>query len=176
MRIICILGKSGSGKSTIEKKLEILGYNRIISYTTRKPRGKEVSGKEYHFVNTEQFKSLIEKNILMEYAEYAGNMYGAPRPVGSINNVIVVESDGYRKIKQLYSEQAIGIYVDVSDELADERKGIRHDTSDTDAVKRRKSDNEKFMAVKEEVDLVVDGTKNPEDIVIEILQYIKRNN
>ena len=97
MKIICILGKSGSGKSSVEKKLESIGYKRIISYTTRKPRGNEKDGKEYHFVSREDFEQLITKKIIIEYAEYAGNYYGAPGPVGSINNVIVVESDGDRK-------------------------------------------------------------------------------
>ena len=101
MNIICILGRSGSGKSTIEKAIEQLGYNRIISYTTREARGNEQNGKDYHFVTHDQFNGLIKKGILMEYAEYNGNFYGAPKPVGSINNVIVVERNGYLKIKEM---------------------------------------------------------------------------
>ena len=31
MQIICIMGRSGSGKSALESTLESLGYERIIS-------------------------------------------------------------------------------------------------------------------------------------------------
>lgn len=173
MKIICILGKSGSGKSSVEKKLESIGYKRIISYTTRKPRGNEKDGREYHFVSREDFEQLITKKIIIEYAEYAGNYYGAPGPVGSINNVIVVESDGYKKFKEIYGDQVTGVYIDVSDEVADQRKGFRHDTSETEAQKRREVDHSKFEDVKSLVDIVVDGTENLDDIVIKILKHIK---
>lgn len=173
MRIICILGKSGSGKSTIEKKLESIGYNRIISYTTRKPRSGEVNGREYHFVTEEGFKQLIKKDILMEHAIYSGNYYGAPRPVGSINNVIVVETDGFKKIKEIYGDQVTGVYIDVSDELANQRRGIRSDTSNIESNRRKNDDTEKFNNIENIVDLVVDGSKAPDDIVIDILRKVK---
>lgn len=173
MRIICILGYSGSGKSTVEHRLEQIGYNRIISYTTRKMRGNEQDGREYHFVTPKQFQSLIDKDILMEYAEYNGNYYGAPRPVGSINNVIVVESDGYKKIKQLYGKQAIGVYMEVPTDILLERLNNRNDTSDIDIINRALEDRKKFDTIKEQVDLVLDG-RNPVDIsILNILNYIR---
>ena len=173
MRIICILGRSGSGKSTLEKKLEKLGYNRIISYTTREIRGNEQDGVEYHFVTTEQFQSLIEKDILMEHAEYNGNYYGAPRPVGSINNVIVVETDGFKKIKQLFGKQAIGVYVDTPLDIITDRINARNDTSSTDAINRSKEDDRKFDEIKDIVDLVIDGSRPVDLSVLKILRFIK---
>lgn len=173
MRIICILGKSGSGKSTIESKLESLGYNRIVSYTTRKPRGNEVNGREYHFITDKQFSRLIEKNILMEHATYNGNMYGAPRPVGAVNYVIVVEADGYRKIKQMYGSQAIGVYVSVPDDIIEERINNRGDTTDKDFQNRREQDKKKFYNIANEVDLVVDGRESVDVSVLKILEYIR---
>ena len=37
-KIVCLVGPSGSGKTTIAKELEMMDYNIIHSYTTRKPR------------------------------------------------------------------------------------------------------------------------------------------
>lgn len=173
MNIICILGRSGSGKSTIEKAIEQLGYNRIISYTTREIRGNEQNGKDYHFVNHKQFRGLIEKDILMEYAEYNGNFYGAPKPVGSINNVIVVERNGYLKIKELYGSQATGVYVDVPLDVIGERIVGRNDTSSSDIKKRSSEDDRVFEHIKDEVDIIIDGTQPIAESVAEILRFVK---
>ena len=45
--IIVLLGASGSGKSTIENQLSTqYGFEKIVSYTTRKPRNNEDNGKD----------------------------------------------------------------------------------------------------------------------------------
>lgn len=173
MKIICILGRSGSGKSAIETGLEKLGYNRIVSYTTREMRGNEENGREYHFVSKESFKSLMDKNILIEYAIYNDNYYGAPKPVGSINNVIVVETQGFKKIKELYGSQAIGVYVDTPNDVIDTRIRKRNDTTEVDIQLRFNEDNKVFDNVKSMVDIVVDGTQPVDISIIQILKYIK---
>lgn len=173
MRIICILGRSGSGKSAIETGLEQLGYNRIISYTTRPIRGEEINGKHYHFVSEEDFIGLINKGILMEYAKYNGNYYGAPKPVGSINNVIVVETSGFSKIKELYGKQAIGVYVDTPNEIIKTRIIKRNDTSDKEAESRFNEDNKVFDNIKDKVNIVIDGSQPVDISIIQILKYVK---
>ena len=58
MKIVCIMGMSNSGKSTVEAKLEQIGFKRSISYTTREPQirnGKlEENGVEYRFVSNKK--------------------------------------------------------------------------------------------------------------------------
>ncbi|MDU1583338.1 MAG: guanylate kinase, partial [Peptoniphilus harei] len=49
--IYLILGHSGSGKSTLRDELAKKGLNKIITYTTRPPRPKEVDGLDYNFIN-----------------------------------------------------------------------------------------------------------------------------
>ena len=44
--------------------------------TTRNPRAGEQNGKEYHFVNVEEFKSLIDQQKFIEWAQFSGNYYG----------------------------------------------------------------------------------------------------
>ena len=69
---------SGVGKTTLTKKLaeHNTGFAISISYTTRKPRSNEINGKDYHFVSTEKFKSLIKENNFYEYANIFDNYYG----------------------------------------------------------------------------------------------------
>ena len=77
--LIIISGFSGAGKGTVVKELvNKYNYSVSTSATTRKPRDYETHGKEYYFVSKEEFESMIEKNDLIEYAEYCQNYYGTP--------------------------------------------------------------------------------------------------
>ncbi|MEW6666508.1 MAG: guanylate kinase [Thermodesulfobacteriota bacterium] len=77
-RLYVISGPSGVGKSTIIRRVmkgvDNLGYS--VSHTTRKPRGNEVDGKEYHFVTRETFMKMIRDGDLLEWAEVYGDLYG----------------------------------------------------------------------------------------------------
>ena len=55
---------SGTGKTTLTKKIaeSNTNFSISISHTTRKPRSSEVNGKDYYFVNKEEFNSLIKKS------------------------------------------------------------------------------------------------------------------
>ena len=69
---------SGAGKTTLTKKLaeNNLQFVISISHTTRKPRPKEIDGKDYHFVTLEKFNSLIKNNDFYEFANIFDNYYG----------------------------------------------------------------------------------------------------
>lgn len=78
-RPIVISGPSGTGKSTLLKRLmaehpDTFGFS--VSSTTRGPRPGEVDGKDYNFLTVEKFKSLIEKCAFVEWAQFSGNYYG----------------------------------------------------------------------------------------------------
>ncbi len=76
-----ISGPSGVGKSTVLTALlerqKDLYFS--ISATTRDPRPGEVDGKQYHFINHDVFRAMIEEDEFLEYAEYVGNFYGTPK-------------------------------------------------------------------------------------------------
>ena len=79
-RMLVISGPSGAGKSTICKKL--LEDGRVlfsVSATTRKPRPGEVDGRDYCFIQREDFRRMIEEGAFLEHAEVYGNLYGTLR-------------------------------------------------------------------------------------------------
>ncbi len=82
---------SGTGKTTLTKKLaeHNTEFAISISHTTRKPRPNEINGKDYHFVSTEKFNSLIKENNFYEYANIFDNYYGTLK-----NTVIKLLSQG----------------------------------------------------------------------------------
>ena len=69
---------SGAGKTTLTKKLAANNTNFTISisHTTREPRPNEINGKDYYFINKEEFNSLIKGNNFFEYANIFDNYYG----------------------------------------------------------------------------------------------------
>jgi guanylate kinase len=76
-----ISGPSGVGKSTVLGAL-FARNDRLyfsVSATTRAPREGEVDGKDYHFITADEFRSMIDKDEFLEYAEYVGNFYGTPK-------------------------------------------------------------------------------------------------
>ena len=60
--LFIISAPSGSGKSTLvnEVRNSVPGLEFSVSYTTRKPRGSELNGREYYYVDKEQFHHAVE--------------------------------------------------------------------------------------------------------------------
>ena len=77
--MIVLVGESASGKSSIERELIALGFNKIVTYTTRPMRKEDVDGETYHFITEEQFNDMIEKDLFAEHASYNGWRYGTAK-------------------------------------------------------------------------------------------------
>jgi guanylate kinase len=79
--VFIISAPSGSGKTTLTNEiLKLVPDLRFsISYTTRKPRGSEIDGREYHFVDRGVFEEMIRRGDFLEYADVFGNFYGTAR-------------------------------------------------------------------------------------------------
>ena len=69
---------SGAGKTTLAKKIAENNKNFTISvsHTTRKPRPNEINGKDYKFVNLQDFNELVKENSFFEHANIFENYYG----------------------------------------------------------------------------------------------------
>jgi guanylate kinase len=79
--LYAVAAPSGTGKSSLVKALLELDSHLTlsISHTTRKPRGQDQQGREYHFVDDATFRSMIAAGEFVEWAEVYGNLYGTPR-------------------------------------------------------------------------------------------------
>lgn len=72
-KIICLMGKSSTGKDTIFKKLlddRELKLQTIIPYTTRPIREGEQNGVEYFFTDEDGFRRLREQGRVIEDRVY----------------------------------------------------------------------------------------------------------
>jgi guanylate kinase len=105
--MVILSSPSGAGKTTLVKLLsESRDFYTSISHTTRKPRNNEEEGKDYYFVNNDQFQNLIKKKEFLEYANVFSHLYGTTKtPViknleNSKNVVFDIDRQGTEQIKK----------------------------------------------------------------------------
>lgn len=117
--LFIVSAPSGSGKTTLIQSLFTGGFACLafsVSHTTRKPRGDEVDGREYHFVDHAAFQEMIAADAFLEWAEVHGNLYGTslaevfPRLEQGIDVVLDIDIQGAERVLARYP-QAHGIFV-----------------------------------------------------------------
>ena len=72
-KIVCLMGRSSSGKDTIYKKLleqNKVALQPIVPYTTRPIRAGEKEGVEYHFTDEAGFQQLFREGNIIESRVY----------------------------------------------------------------------------------------------------------
>lgn len=76
--LIIVSGPAGSGKTTLCDRMlaEVPQVERVVTSTTRQPRGGEVDTVDYYFFDHDTFKAKIEAGEFYEYAHVHSNLYG----------------------------------------------------------------------------------------------------
>ncbi|PKG40109.1 guanylate kinase [Psychromonas sp. Urea-02u-13] len=115
-----ISAPSGAGKSSLINAL--LAEERSwdvqvsVSHTTRAPRVGENNAEHYHFVDVDNFKSLIKENAFFEWAEVFGNYYGTSRITieqalqQGTDIFLDIDWQGAQQVREMMPE-AVGIFV-----------------------------------------------------------------
>jgi guanylate kinase len=142
--VIVITGPSGVGKNTIIKRLLTKNprlMKRLITYTTRKARKKEIEGEQYHFVTNDQFIELGDAGRLMEWdpdkrgghdVYKLGKWYSMPADIfeGMLpsHHLLIAEVDttGMKRLCERYPH-CITIFVTATPEILRERIQERPD-------------------------------------------------
>lgn len=170
--LITFSGPSGSGKDTVLNKLikkrDDTGIS--ISMTTRKMREGEIDGVHYYFVTRDFFEKKIEADGMLEYAEYAGNLYGTPKdPVDEMIKagkvvILEIEVQGAEKIKQKYPEVVSVFLMPPSLGVLEERLRGRN-TDDEETISHRlviareeirKASDYDYIVINDDIDSAVE--------------------
>lgn len=143
--LLIICSPSGAGKTTLTRDLlrHFKDFTFSVSCTTRKPRPTEVDGRDYFFIDKEEFKRRVDEGAFVEWAEVHGNFYGTSiaeldraRGEGKVGIVFDVDYQGARQIKaQLPSAVGVFILPPSMDELSRRLRGRA--TDDEATIARR---------------------------------------
>lgn len=118
-KLIIITAPSGGGKTTIVNhllsKFDNLSFS--VSATTRKPRPKEVDGKDYYFLEWEKFDTLVQEKEFVEWELiYPGQRSGTLKKEvkrlwqEEMNVLFDIEVKGAKNIKEMYPD-ALAIFI-----------------------------------------------------------------
>ncbi len=155
-KLILIVGPSGVGKGTVIARLKKRRpeFDYPISVTTRKPRPGEKDSIVYHFVERAEFKKMIKKGELLEYAivhnkEYYGTLKSPILRALKEGRTVVREVDmqGCESIqKALPHKNVVSIFLTVPDkqDLIDRIK--KRGKLPEEEIKRRMKSAEKEFA------------------------------
>lgn len=134
--LFVVSAPSGAGKTSLLKQLinELAAVQTSISHTTRTKREGEVNGVDYHFIEIDSFKELVESDAFYENAEVFGNFYGtskssiADQLAKGIDVILEIDWQGARQIKQQLPEShSIFILPPSKSELESRLKGRGQD-------------------------------------------------
>lgn len=125
-KIVCLMGKSSSGKDTIFKRLledGALGLKTLVPYTTRPIREGEREGVEYFFTDEAEFERLREQGKIIEERVYR-TVHGMWRYFtvddGRLedggNYLLIGTLEAYRKLQEYFgSDRLLPVMVELED-------------------------------------------------------------
>lgn len=128
-KILCIMGKSGIGKSTLIKELsKNNNFYNVKSFTTREERKNDPNDKNTHiFVTNEKYEKDLKNNkIIALYSSPLG--YYSYTSVESFNiekiNLYAIDPIAFNELSKKYNN-VYGIYLDLDENERIKRKTNR---------------------------------------------------
>lgn len=133
-KIICLVGQSGSGKTTIAKELEKAGYNVIQSYTTRPPREPNEWG---HIFKDKLDCTIYPIKKMIAFTSFDGAYYWAmpEQYQGKGTSIYVIDVAGVKMIREKVKDaEIVVIYIQADEETRKRRMIWRYNTTHNDSI------------------------------------------
>ena len=192
-KIVCLMGKSSSGKDTIYKKLlaqDEVVLQAIVPYTTRPIRAGEREGVEYHFTDEAGFQELCSRGSVIEDRTYHTclGMWRyftvADNAVDLLHNnyVMIGTLEAYTQMQRFYgANKVLAVMIDLDDgerlQRALDRERAQGDPKYEEMCRRFLADAEDFSEEKLK-SAGIDRTFHNDKVdrcLSEILTYLQEN-
>jgi guanylate kinase len=162
-KIIIVVAPSGTGKSTLIKRLkeEFRELHWSVSFTTRPVRESEVDGKHYFFISKEEFLKKKDQGDFIEWAEVHGNYYGTSKGFVStkIDNgfslLFDLDVQGTDNMKEVFGDEARGIFISPPSIESLEERLLARGTDSQDVINLRLENAKKELLRKNDYDFLV---------------------
>ena len=178
-RLFILSAPSGTGKTTVSRRIQAEGLVRVsVSHTTRPPRPGEENGREYFFVERDEFARMRDANLFLESAEVYGNLYGTSaewvrEQLAQGRNVLLeIDSEGARQVKSA-APDAVSIFLCPPSAEALRQRLEKRGQDSPEVVARRLAAAQDEMARENEYDCVIIND-NLEKAVAEARDIISR--
>lgn len=161
-RLTVLSGPSGVGKDSV---IELIRARSpwvwlSVSVTTRPRRPNEVDGVHYRFVDQPKFQRMVQAGQLLEWAKFAGNLYGTPRDAVEARLregepvLLKIDLQGARQVRRaMPSAQLVFLAPPSWEEL--ERRLVGRGTDDPETIRRRLDHAREELAAEPEFDVTV---------------------
>jgi guanylate kinase len=145
-KVIVITAPSGSGKSSIVRKLimQRTDLQFSVSCTTRAKRAGEIDGKDYYFIDTAAFAQRQSQGDFVEHQEvYTGQHYGTLKSeverIWAQRKVVLFDIDvhGATNIKKIYGQDALVIFIAPPDIDTLRTRLMNRGTESKESLKKR---------------------------------------
>ena len=120
--LLCLMGKTASGKDTLARMLcERVGLKQIISYTTRPRRTNE--GDTHIFISNEEYDKLEQSGQIAAFTQIGEYRYCCTVSQLYENDIYVIDPAGMQNLRELNlpNLRFVTIYVNVPDDIRRER-------------------------------------------------------
>jgi len=180
--IICIVGRTASGKDTIARELEKRGLRLVVSSTTRPIRPSETEGKEHYFINEEQAaKDLENMDNIAAYTEINDCKYYTTIEELEKSNVYVIDPNGIRYLKEKHPDiRLIVVYVSCM-KITNRRHALDRGDAESTFEKRYAAESIQFTpfeADPKNYDIIIHNESTLKDLIkkVDEIYDVYKNN
>lgn len=174
---VILLGKSGSGKDFLMRRLVDKGLKPGIKWTTRPPRIREIQGVNYNFVSEQIFNQFISNDEFLCHQSFTVTpdnrepetwYYGFTKTDFEQSQVIIMTPEEFKSVPDSQRKDCFVVYLDIPREIRQNRLMNRRDKNDS-ILRRLDADDEDFKSFKD-YDLRITDPEFDADDVYDLME------